>query len=296
MDWDNLRVFLEVARCRQLLAASRRLGVNHATVARRMTQLETQLRAKLLDRRGNGCELTPSGESLLEIAERIETEMLQAQSTVGNADLTLNGHVRVGAPDGFGSYFLAPRFAELAQLHPHLTIQLVPLPHSFSLPKREVDMAITLQRPTEGRIIARKLTDYSLSCYASTSYLAHMPPLTALQDIENHVVVTYVPDLIYSPALNYSDIFRGIEARRFECASVVGQLEVVIAGGGVGILHDFVALRYPGLVRVLPQASFLRTYWLVTHEHVHDLRRVQEVRDFIVGAVEREKDSFIIGR
>ncbi len=293
MDWDNLRVFLEVARARQLFAAARKLGVNHATAARRLTKLEDDLRAELVERRTSGCELTPAGERLFAIAERIEAAVFQAQSSVGNQNLTLSGSVRIGAPDGFGSYFLAPRLAKLAKLHPHLTIQLVPLPHSFSLPKREVDIAITLHLPPEGRLIARKLTDYSLGFYASKSYLEHAAKPETIGDLRNHTLITYVPDLLYSSALDYSEAFKASGAHHLECASVIGQFEIVLAGGGIGILHDFAVSRHPDLVRVLPDICFLRAYWLVTHIDVHDLRRVREVEAFILDEVHEEKESFV---
>jgi len=75
MDWDHLRIFLAIARYGQLLAAARRLGLNHATVARRLDALEEALGTPLFDRRPAGCMLTEAGERLLPAAERVETEM-----------------------------------------------------------------------------------------------------------------------------------------------------------------------------------------------------------------------------
>ena len=293
MDWDHLRIFLAVARAGQMLAAARQLGLDHATVGRRLGALEAGLGTKLLERRTTGSELTPAGERLLAHAERIETEMLQAQAALGNVDLALAGSVRIGAPDGFGTYFLAPRLGRLAEDHPGLTIQLAPLPRSFSLPKREVDIAVTLQRPGEGRLIARKLTDYTLGIYASQAYLARTGAITEVGDLTGRLLVTYVPDLVYSPALDYFEAFREVDARRLECASVVGQMEAVLAGAGVGILHDYAARAHPELVRLLPALSFRRAYWLVTHADIHGLRRIREVEDFIVGAVREVRGSFV---
>lgn len=293
LDWDHLRVFLAVARAGQMLAAARQLGLDHATVGRRLGALEVGLGTKLLERRTTGCELTPAGERLLGHAERIETEMLQAQSAIGNVDLALTGTVRIGAPDGFGTYFLAPRLGVLADRNPGLTIQLAPLPRSFSLPKREVDIAVTLQRPSEGRLIARKLTDYSLGIYAARDYLDRTGPIGHLTALTGRVLVTYVPDLVYSPALDYFEAFRELDARRLECASVVGQMEAVRAGAGVGILHDYAARRHPELVKLLPEHSYRRSYWLVTHADIHDLRRIKEVEGFIVDAVREARGLFI---
>jgi DNA-binding transcriptional LysR family regulator len=293
LDWDHLRVFLAVARAGQMLAAARQLGLDHATVGRRLGTLEASLGTKLLERRTTGSELTPAGEKLLAHAERIETEMLQVQSAIGNVDLALTGTVRIGAPDGFGTYFLAPRLGVLADRNPGLTIQLAPLPRSFSLPKREVDIAVTLQRPSEGRLIARKLTDYSLGIYAARDYLDRTGPIEQLSALTGRVLVTYVPDLVYSPALDYFEAFREVEARRLECASVVGQMEAVRAGAGVGILHDYAARRHPELVRLLPEHSYRRSYWLVIHADIHDLRRIKEVEGFIVEAVREARGLFV---
>lgn len=296
MDWDHLRIFLAVARAGQMLGAARQLGLDHATVGRRLGALETSLGSKLLERRTTGSELTAAGEQLLAHAERIETEMLQAQSTLGNVDLALAGAVRIGAPDGFGTYFLAPRLGALAEQHPGLSIQLAPLPRSFSLPKREVDIAVTLQRPVEGRLIARKLTDYTLGVYASRDYIARTGTIERLTDLTGRLLVTYVPDLVYSPALDYFEAFREVEARRLECASVVGQMEAVRAGAGVGILHDYAACGHEELVRLLPDLAFSRSYWLVVHADIHQLRRIREVERFIVEAVREARGGFTPNR
>lgn len=293
MDWDHLRVFLAVARAGQMLAAGRQLGLDHATVGRRLSALESDLKARLVERRTSGCVLTPAGERLLEHAERVESELLHAQVALGNQDLALSGTVRIGAPDGFGTYFLAPRLGVLAERHAGLTLQLAPLPRSFSLPKREVEIAITLQRPAEGRLMARKLTDYSLGVYAARDYLARTGAVEGLDSLQGRTLVTYVPDLLYSPALDYFEAFQGVDARRLEVASVVGQMEAVRAGAGVGILHDYAAQAHPELVRLLPALAFERAYWLVTHADVRDLGRVRAVEAFIVEAVQAERGRFL---
>ena len=101
----------------------------------------------------------------------METQALAVASEIGGADLALSGTVRIGAPDGFGTYFLAAELGALAERHPGLTLQLVALPRTFSLSKREADIAVTLEQPTEGRLVSRKLTDYRLRLYASQDYL-----------------------------------------------------------------------------------------------------------------------------
>ena len=296
MDWDNVRIFLEVARTGQILGAAKRLKLNHATVARQLTALEKGLKTKLVNRRTTGSSLTPSGVALLAAAERAESELLRVGSQLTSAAEKVSGTVRIGAPDGLGNYFLADQLGAFASANPALTIQLVALPRTFSLAKREADVVVTLERPTEGKLISTKLTDYTLSVYASESYLKRAAPIQKPEDLADHLLITYIHDIIYSRALDYASTLNELVTRRYECGSVVGQVEAVRGGHGVGILHDYAAERYPDLKRILPAIRFTRSYWLVSHPDTHETRRVREVRRYIVPKVREARSQFIADR
>lgn len=293
MDWDDVRMFLAVARTGQILAASKRLGVNHATLSRRMTTLEERLQSRLLIRRTNGCELTAEGDVFLHAAERMETEMLRAQATVGRLDSTIAGTVRIGAPDGFGVSFLAPRLGELIRRHPELRIQLVPVPRSFSLSQREADIAITLERPEQGRLVSSKLTDYTLGLYASESYLESRVIPADREELKAHPRIGYVEDLIFTASLNFAgEVMRSWDAA-FEISTSTGQTEAVRSGAGIGILHDYIARQHGELIRVLPDISIRRAYWTTYHESARDLVRVRAVADFLQELVSAERHIFL---
>jgi DNA-binding transcriptional LysR family regulator len=293
MNWDDVRIFLAVARTGQILAASKRLGVNHATLSRRLTALEEALRTRLFVRRTNGCELTEEGSVFLASAERMETEMLAAQARLGRTDTAVAGTVRIGAPDGFGVSFLAPRMGRLIERHPELKIQLVPVPRSFSLSQREADIAITLERPEQGRLVSSKLTDYTLGLYASRGYLNLNGVPEEAEALKHHHRIGYVEDLIFSPSLNFTgEVMRNWNAG-FEISSAIGQTEAVRSGAGVGILHNYVARQYPDLVRVMPETAISRTYWTIFHESARDLARVRIVADFLHELVREEKGTFL---
>ncbi len=292
MDWDNLRIFLAVARAGQILNAAKTLHLNHATVARRVDALEEQLGTKLFDRRTTGTALTAAGEKLLIRVERMESELLQADAAATTN--AVSGTVRVGAPDGFGTYHLAATLAKFANLHPALTVQLVPLPRSFSLSRREADIVVTIERPKLGRAIIRKLTDYSLSVYASKSYLKRHGDIQHTDDLADRLFITYVEDIAYSRALDYNAELARLMPRHYECGSVIAQMEAVRAGEGVGILHDYAAAKYPELMRILPELHYARTYWLLSHPDTHATRRVSAVYDFIAESV--KKQQFVSSR
>lgn len=293
MDWDRIRIFLAVARTGQILGAARQLGLNHATVSRQLTALEDEAKAKLVERRTTGCLLTPAGERLMAAAERAESEFLRVEAGLSGAASGIAGTVRVGAPDGLGNYFLAAELGSFAQRHAELVIQLVPLPRTFSLSRREADIVVTLDRPASGRLIVRKLTDYSLGIYASEAYLARHGPVASEADLAGRLVVTQVEDLAYSRALDYGAKLARITSRRYECGSVVGQVEAVRAGVGVGILHDYAAGLHPELRRLLPEIAFRRSYWLTSHPDTHETRRVAAVADFIAVRVRAARRSFL---
>jgi DNA-binding transcriptional LysR family regulator len=284
MNWDDLRIFLAIARAGTLLGAARALGVNHTTIARRLSALEGALEADLFVRQTTGTVLTPEGERLLVPAERVENAVMAASDAAGGGRAGLTGTVRIGAPDGFGTGFLAAQLPALAARHPGLGLELVPVPRSFSLSRREADVAVTMERPREGRLVARKLVDYALGLYAAPAYLdRHGVPATR-EALREHQLVGYVDDLLYSPSLDFRDeVLKGWRPS-VAVATAMGQLMAVAAGAGVGVLHNFMARPRSDLVRVLPEVSIARTYWLVWHEDLRTTRRVMAVANFIADA------------
>lgn len=293
MNWDDGRLFLAVARAGQMLGAAKVLGINQATLSRRMAALEQSLGASLLIRRATGCELTDEGEALAASLELAEAEFMQAQSLFDRAGPEISGTVRIGAPDGFGVSFLAPRLMRLSERHPELTVQLVPVPQAFSLSKREADIAIMVGRPEQGRLIAQKLTDYTLGLYASRSYAEKNGLPDAADELRAHRLVGYVEDLIYSASLNYAPSFWTGWRSQIEISSAVGQLEAVRAGAGIGVLHDYLAADHPDLVPVLPELSVQRAYWIVHHESLRGLARIKAATAFLTEMVKAEADRFV---
>jgi DNA-binding transcriptional LysR family regulator len=292
VNWDDVRLFLSVARSGQFLSAARKLGVNHATLSRRISALEAAIGTQLFLRSTNGCELTEEGQRLLAGAERMETEMLNAQANLGRVDTAVAGTVRIGAPDGLGVSFLAPRLGRLTARYPDLKIQLVPVPRSFSLSQREADIAITIERPEQGRLMFSKLTDYSLGLYASADYLADYGTPDDVEALKRHRRIGYVEDLIFSPSLNFTgEIMRDWDAA-FEISSATGQTEAVRSGAGIGILHNYIAGQYPELLRIMPQLTISRSYWTAYHESARQLVRVRTVVDFLQELVAEERRIF----
>jgi DNA-binding transcriptional LysR family regulator len=293
MNWEDARLFIAIARAGQMLAAARTLGIDQATLSRRMANLERTLGTSLLVRHNAGCHLTEDGEALLEALERAETAFIQAQSHFSAVGGRISGTLRIGAPDGFGVSFLAPRLAEFAEQHPDLTVQLVPVPQVFSLSKREADIAVMVGRPEDGRLIAQKLTDYTLRLYAGRKYVEANDLPQTQDDLARHRLVGYVDDLIFAPSLNFNRDFWSGWRSTIEISSAIGQVEAVRSGIGIGVLHDYLAATFHDLVPVLPALSVKRSYWVVYHESLRGLARVSAGVAFLKDVVGRERECFM---
>lgn len=292
MNWDDARLFLAVGRHGQFLAASRYLGINQATLSRRISTLEAAVGSKLLTRRTNGCEPTDAGKKLLVSLERAESEILGGLDGMAHRDAEISGTVRIGAPDGFGVGFLASRMGALDDIYPNIKIELVPVPRSFSLSQREADIAIMVGRPDRGRLVARKLTDYSLGLYASPAYLDRAGRPIERADLSNHRLIGFVDDLIYAPSLDYTHEFLRNWRSSVAISSAAGQLEAAKGGAGIAILHDYLVKKETGLVPVMPEHKISRSYWLAVHESQRDLARISAVNKFLVDLVGKERGLF----
>lgn len=290
-QWDDLRVFLAVAREESLSAAGRRLGVDPATVGRRVGRLETSLSSPLFAKSPTGYALTDAGQRLMGHAERIEQTMQMAAEELSGETGGLAGQIRIGAPDGSANFLLPQVCNRIAQKNPDLEIQIVALPRVFSLSKREADMVVAVSPPTSGRLMVQKITDYQLHLAAARGYLNNAPELETLNDLKNHQIVGYIPDMIFDKELDYlSEI--GIEKSTISSNSVAVQINCVRIGGGVGIVHDFSLPFFEDVDKILQEEfSLTRSFYLVRHEDDKRLERLnrfsQELCDGIRDEVAR---------
>jgi DNA-binding transcriptional LysR family regulator len=264
MDWDDLRIFLAVARTDSLSGAGKRLKIDPATVGRRIARLEDAVGARLFAKSPQGYALTEEGTRLLPHAERVESALDGATEALTGPE-GLTGQIRIGAPDGCANYLLPQVLARICDGNPGLEVQIVALPRVFNLSKREADMAIAVSRPEAGRLTVQKLTDYRLHLAASRSYLDQAPPLKTLADLGQHRMVGYIPDMIFDKELDYlAGIGAGTAALTSNSVSV--QLNWLRHGAGVGVVHDFALPSAPELTRILtPEVSLTRAFWLIRH-------------------------------
>ncbi len=165
VDWQDVRVFLALGRHGSLSAAARALGVNHATISRRIQSLEATLGEKLAERRPEGYVLTPAGARALSVASDMET----AVQTLGRGgtDDAPKGIVRVNAPPALSQAFLTRRLAEVPILFPGLDIDLATDLRSISLERHEADIAVRIDKPEDGDFIAKPVGSIDFGFYGT---------------------------------------------------------------------------------------------------------------------------------
>ena len=287
-NWDDLRIFLAVARDESLSAAGRRLRMDAATVGRRVARLEEALGAPLFAKSPQGYALTEAGTRLVRFAEEAEQATSQAGEALRGRAEGLSGQIRIGAPDGCANFLLPQVCAAIADQNPDLDLQIVSLPRVVNLSRREADLAIAVSAPTAGRLVVQKIADYRLHLAASDGYLAQHAPISGPNDLKAHRIVGYIPDMIFDKELDYLGEL-GLTRVALASNSVAVQFHWLRLGAGLGIVHDFTLPAAPGLRRVLPQQiSLKRSFYLVRHADDRRLERQTRFADALVSGMRTE--------
>jgi DNA-binding transcriptional LysR family regulator len=265
-DWEDLRYFSVFAQEQSLSAAARRLNVDHATVARRISALESSLNLKLVDRRPRSYVLTADGERIAILGKRMEVESFAVERSALAGQVGVVGEVTVSAPPALACSLIAPHLGKLRQQHPQLSLQLLGNLGSASLTRREADIAVRLSRPTEPDFVARKITTIPFALYGSADYLDRTPAdqlqLWLLKQAGDR------PILLRSNDLNI-------------------QAMAAKAGVGLAALPYFLGEQYSLRPTAIFGPGLEREVWLVTHSDIRNSAPVQSVMTFLTQCLTR---------
>ncbi|MEO1106722.1 MAG: LysR family transcriptional regulator [Pseudomonadota bacterium] len=287
-NWDDMRIFLAVAREESLSSAGRILKIDPATVGRRIARLEANLDAPLFTKSQQGYMLTTAGERLLDHAQKAEEAMRAATGAVVGSSKSLSGQIRIGAPDGSANYLLPQVCAKISDANPDLDIQILALPRIINLSRREADMAVTVSAPTAGKLLVQKICDYRLHMVATQDYLDRHNAIRSVADLQGHRLIGYIPDMIFDRELDYlNDI--GIDRVALASNSVSVQLRQVSLGSGVCVAHDFTLPFHPSLRQILTdQVSLTRSFHLVRHQGDQRNERLNRFAEALTQGIREE--------
>ncbi len=290
-DWDAFRHFLAVVRCGTLSAAALELGTDHTTVARHVQKLEKRFNRALFFKSHSGYELTDDGTRLLPAAEKIESTYISAAQSFELEDPLVKTTVKIGTTDGFGSIFLAPRLKRLVEHSPQLQIDLLARAKPFNLAKREADIVVSRMQTGQMRVVSRRLTNYRLQLFSSRAYLDGHPPITAVEQLQQHNFVEYIYDLAYPPEPNF--FTRTGIVPKIRSTNLMVLIHTTLAGFGLCILPSFVSLAFPELVPVLPnEIDQPRSLHIHTREDLRKAVHIKAVMAFISEEVRQARAAF----
>ncbi len=250
MNWDDLRILLGVARAGSITKAAIGLGMDGATVGRRIARLERDLKQQLFTRSPSGYYITQAGLQLYERAKRMETEL----QTPIESDY-LGGNVRIGAPDGMASFILPQVVHRLKKKNPALNIEVLALSRQFDLPRKEVDMAISVYPHPSKSVISRYCASYKLVLAAHQDLVD-----IAVNDLNATSFIGYIDDQLSDPTLAFAPSdFSPVSY--YASNSILVQWNWLRQGVGVGMVHDFSLASAPELRTILPHHNQDRTYY-----------------------------------
>lgn len=267
MDWDDVRVFLAVAREGSMRAAGRALSLSQPTIARRLATFEASIGGpSMFDRLPEGLRLSAAGEQLVPTAESVEEAMLALERRRAAASPVLSGTVRVSTGE-CAAGFLARCLSgpTTTALPSGITLELVDARQTANLARREADMALRHQPPDSGDFYVSKAGTFACSVYRR-------------RGADADAWVTYTDEQSHYESARY--VQRQIEKTgkpvALRASSMLMHLEAIRAGTGRGVLPCYVGDGHPLLERLCPPIRELDAeYWMIVHR---DLRRAAAVR------------------
>jgi len=275
MNWDDLRFVLAVGRGGTLAAASQSLGVHYTSVARRVKQFEDSLGTQLFDHYPRKLVLTSAGEELMRVAERMENEVFAVDRGLMGKDARLSGPLRIASTDTIAMIH-SQDFAEFAELHPAVSLELTSGIGLQNLSKREADVALRSTKKPPEHLVGRQVATLRFAPFAMPSLIERVGAETPMD--------TW-------PWVHWIDQVRRAEWTSWLDHVAAGSGNVILVDNGAvftqmvesgccaGFLPSATGANNPALQRIgrwRPELDI--PLWILTHP---DLRQTARIRSFM---------------
>ncbi len=276
IDWEELRLFLAVARSAGLNAAARRSGASAPTLGRRMNALERRLDRQLFARSQAGYELTDAGRALYQYAQEMEAA---AHGIERWRDATPRRLVRISA-GSWTSRFLARHMDALWAGDAGLAIELSTAHQRVDIQRRQADIGIRNRAPQEPHLAGRRMNDVAYAPYRALGTSGDLPWVAVIGEASITPTAQWV-------ARNYATL------AHITCSDPRAVLDCVLAGTGQAVLPCFVGDEEPGLERAGGTIEELREeQWLVLNEQARHEPAVRGVIDRLAALLPRHRRLF----
>lgn len=294
--WDDLKVFLEVARHGSVHAAAKRLKLDHSTVCRRIGRLKSLLAVKLFDRSRKGITIRHEAQGLLKHIEQMDRHAGSIEDAIARGGNDASQVVRIATMEGIASGYLARCLPALSQFGQNLKIELVSIPQAVDLNRKEADIFLSFFNPDARGLKSSLLGKFSLFLYCSKEYLRRYGMPRSREDLDRHVFVGYIDDLLAINAVRWLDEVVTAPVMSFHSNSVIAQCNAAVSGLGIVLLPTFVGVGVTGLQRILSdKVSVQRDVWVSVRTEQSHLARIKSVTQFLKHIFVRDVD-FLSGK
>ena len=295
MDWDKLKIFHAVAEAGSFTSATVNLNLSQSAISRQIQSLENDLKVKLFERHARGLTLTENGEYLFKTAHEVISKLKEVETTLGDKKNKPSGKLTVTTFVSFGTTWLTPRIKEFMQLNPEIEVELIFDDKELDLSTRQADIGIWARRPKQLNYIQKKLIDINYHIYGSPKYLEkHGYPKT-ISDLNKHKFISFgkgAPSPVFNPEWALKLGMKDNKKRKscMKVNSVYGLLLAVQSGVGLAALPDYLTLKQPDIVKVLPKAEGpITEAHFVYPESLRNVARVQAFRNFLYSKISEWK-------
>jgi len=291
MDWDKLKIFHAVAEAGSFTSATVVLNISQSAISRQIQSLEEDLNVKLFERHARGLILTENGEYVYKTAREVISKLKEVEASLIDKKNKPSGKLTVTTFVSFGTTWLTPRIQEFMQLNPEIEIELIFDDKELDLSTRQADIGIWARRPKQLNYIQRKLIDINYHIYGSPKYLEKYGYPKTIKDLDKHKFVSFgkgAPSPVYNPDWALKLGMKDNKKRKtfMKVNSVYGLLLAVQSGVGLAALPDYLTIKQPNIVKVLPQIEGpITEAHFVYPQSLKNVARVQAFRNFLYSKI-----------
>ncbi len=294
LAWNDFEVVLAIASSGSLSGASRTLGVSHATVFRRLGDIEQRLGVALFERSRSGYRPTLAGEELADTAKIMDEAALAAERKVAGRDLAPSGEIWATTTDSLMMGLLAPLFTEFQHTYPGIVVDVAISNQLFNLTRREADVAVRPSNRPPEHLIGRPLTKIGQAVYGHRSF--GLSPGSSIDALARHPWIGTGPRLQDSELDLWMDHHQLKSACGFRVDTLVGILSAIRAGMGLAVLPCYLADNDPEIVQLtdpIPELEY--GLWFLMHPDLRGVVRIHALMDFLTEAI-RAQEHRLAGR
>ena len=291
MNWDKLKIFSVVAEAGSFTGATVVLNISQSAISRQIQSLEEDLNVKLFERHARGLTLTENGEYVYKTAREVISKLKEVETSLEDKKNKPTGKLTVSTVVSFGTTWLTPRIQEFMQLNPEIEIELIFDDKELDLSTRQADIGIFMRRPKQLNYIQKKLININYHIYGSAKYLEkHGYPKT-VRDLDKHKFISFgrgAPSPVYNPDWALKLGMKDNKKRKtvMKVNSVYGLLLAVQSGVGLAALPDYLTVKQPNIVKILPKIEGpITEAHFVYPESLKNEARVKAFRNFLYSKI-----------